>query len=817
MTSTMTQVTPSTDSRPRPKGSINVPSPAYQQLKFNPAFVRQQNNSGNRSTGPTGVARNMLAPKRNETSAIPKTQGGIMKQKLTFLPSRAPRNRYTIKSADKLNNTPVNHLSLIHALINQPSFTPIFKLFRNPSPSTAVTDVKPRIAKPSKPLFGELIPLQRPEIPVDPRKTRATVYPNRLGPTSATPDRTPPCSTHSTPRSGTSSAPATSPPRSPPTPRLPPRPASAAPNPARPPVTAPTQASLAGGVEPHTRTVTTEHPSAEIPVAHHAGLRVPSDRPQQDPLEIALAAIFESEEQEVRIHNAPSRGPFLTPPPVQLQIAMASNPQQPMDIGPPPAKSARTDISDKFLNKSEANRAKKNPNKPEVKEDDFVVQPLGRKYGEPKNKRSLSASFSQIPTLTLRMLMPGDSKDADKEDRRMDQTFKQEKVEFLLVARPVTQTEIDAGYITESVNSSEWDIPEIEDFEDCMGQAVNAICKSNIKLIHQVQNLTLNCNTNMLNTLLKQVQWSSVASQTGIGAFSVRTDDMVALENLRTHIRGLVLGTRCFESFPKDALLKKYGLTIYFPRACAHMDPDLLIEVLRECNPGLKGPHISIPNYHTSINNARIQSIGLIETIDCKIFKDTNPNIRRRGVKIISFTGDEAFLDSLHSFPANFPFSVKLANCYIRGGDRVKERYTGATPQRPKMAMSAVRELLRRNSTTITNEALDEEDRLASGMRETNIEGTNINNLSLNNPESFLHTRTTNLTAPTYLTTAGRTGSPDLGQTRKNKHGMFTVILITSQTLSLSLTRDYKSTNVNLTLVSLGLHKPPKHTGPWTT
>ena len=98
-----------------------------------------------------------------------------------------------------------------------------------------------------------------------------------------------------------------------------------------------------------------------------------------------------------------------------------------------------------------------------------------------------------------------------------------------------------------------------------------------------------------------------------------------------------------------------------------------------------------------------------------------NPNIRRRGVKIISFTGDEAFLDSLHSFPANFPFSVKLANCYIRGGDRVKERYAGTKPQRPKMAMSEVQELLRRNSITITNEALDEEERLANNMRSTNI------------------------------------------------------------------------------------------------
>lgn len=90
----------------------------------------------------------------------------------------------------------------------------------------------------------------------------------------------------------------------------------------------------------------------------------------------------------------------------------------------------------------------------------------------------------------------------------------------------------------------------------------------------------------------------------------------------------------------------------------------------------------------------------------------------------MSFTGDEAFLDSLNSFPANFPFSVKLANCYIRGGHRIKERFAGIKPQQPKMAMSTVRELLKRNSTIMTNEAINEEDKLAHGLREANLAGT---------------------------------------------------------------------------------------------
>ena len=82
--------------------------------------------------------------------------------------------------------------------------------------------------------------------------------------------------------------------------------------------------------------------------------------------------------------------------------------------------------------------------------------------------------------------MPGDSKDADPEDRRLDMSFKTEKVEFLLVARPITDREIKEGCIVESVNESAWDIQEAEDFEDAMGKATNMLCTGNKHLIHQV-------------------------------------------------------------------------------------------------------------------------------------------------------------------------------------------------------------------------------------------------------------------------------------------------------------------------------------------
>ena len=96
--------------------------------------------------------------------------------------------------------------------------------------------------------------------------------------------------------------------------------------------------------------------------------------------------------------------------------------------------------------------------------------------------------------------------------------------------------------------------------------------------------------------------------------------------------------------------------------------------------------------------------------MECREYKKTHPVVRRRGAKIITFTGDEEFLDRLHSFPSNFPFSIKIANAYIRGGDRVKERYAGGKSQRPKISQRALRDLLQRNSKMRADAAAEAED-----------------------------------------------------------------------------------------------------------
>ena len=156
---------------------------------------------------------------------------------------------------------------------------------------------------------------------------------------------------------------------------------------------------------------------------------------------------------------------------------------------------------------------------------------------------------------------------------------------------------------------------------------------------------------------------------------------------------------------------------------------------------------------------------GTIETIECREYKKTHPVVRRRGAKIITFTGDEEFLDSLHAFPSNFPFSIKIANAYIRGGDRVKERYAGGKPQRPRISQGALRDLLKRNSNSMADAAAEAEDRLADDLRRTDLHGKHIDPLIITMSLTILNFsqegKPSNPADPAVL-------APDLHNTAKN-------------------------------------------------
>ena len=160
--------------------------------------------------------------------------------------------------------------------------------------------------------------------------------------------------------------------------------------------------------------------------------------------------------------------------------------------------------------------------------------------------------------------------------------------------------------------------------------------------------------------LVHAFKWASVGAATGVGCFSVSTGQLDHINDIRGVMRSIIFNNRCFESFPKRAMMKSFSLTAFFPRANKFVTMGKLIEWIFTCNWGLKGTIWASP---------------------VKKFPDDHINPRKRGARILSFSGDQKFLDSLHAFPMGYPFSVKLSNVYIQVGERTK---VGHTSQRKR-------------------------------------------------------------------------------------------------------------------------------------
>ena len=98
---------------------------------------------------------------------------------------------------------------------------------------------------------------------------------------------------------------------------------------------------------------------------------------------------------------------------------------------------------------------------------------------------SVTILLSSLST-TSRSLMPGSSKDSDPDDLSLNQTFRADKIEFLLVSRPATPAEANTKHQILNVNTSDWDIPKDEEYEDAMGCAIAEFTKTDSDLIHVI-------------------------------------------------------------------------------------------------------------------------------------------------------------------------------------------------------------------------------------------------------------------------------------------------------------------------------------------
>ena len=79
------------------------------------------------------------------------------------------------------------------------------------------------------------------------------------------------------------------------------------------------------------------------------------------------------------------------------------------------------------------------------------------------------------------------------------------------------------------------------------------------------------------------------------------------------------------------------------------MKTQKLTDLLMDCNEGLDGE---------------------IAPLDVKYFPESHP---RHWARVVILSATQPFLDSLQRFPKDFPFSINMANVYIRGGTRTDE------------------------------------------------------------------------------------------------------------------------------------------------
>ena len=138
--------------------------------------------------------------------------------------------------------------------------------------------------------------------------------------------------------------------------------------------------------------------------------------------------------------------------------------------------------------------------------------------------------------------------------------------------------------------------------------------------------------------------WSSTGWNAGVGLVALTTDNLQLIEDFRQTVASIELDGQRFITLPKQMLLKKYALTIYFGQQFHRFETPKLMEFLGMCN-NLKG------------------SFDLIKT---RHFSKDHDNPRRRGARIVAFEGDQEFLDSLHAFPKDYPFNIRFGgNLYI--------------------------------------------------------------------------------------------------------------------------------------------------------
>ena len=255
--------------------------------------------------------------------------------------------------------------------------------------------------------------------------------------------------------------------------------------------------------------------------------------------------------------------------------------------------------------------------------------------------------------------------------KTLDCTFRAERIEFVIMTRKM-----------DDINA-EWEIPEPSDFDELMNVAIADFIDDDL-------------------TRMNAIQWSSVGQQTGVGLFSMGCENMALVELFRSLLRIKGYKNLYVESFPKQTLLGSYAMTLYAHKGSLPYRPAVLIALLMQSNPDLKGS---------------------IEVLESKNYPLNHATEKRRGARIISLQADQEFLDCIHAYPTSYPFTAGiLKNLYIRGGTRrnTKDPNARKPPRRPRLSKTSQKRLLQQSNNDIMKNSAAEDD-VASKLSGTHI------------------------------------------------------------------------------------------------
>ena len=175
----------------------------------------------------------------------------------------------------------------------------------------------------------------------------------------------------------------------------------------------------------------------------------------------------------------------------------------------------------------------------------------------------------------------------DFESMPLDQKFRAECIEFVVMTKPLPRDGAN--------DDNEWEVPEASFFDNIMNEVFAEFIDTDI-------------------TRMDAIKWSSVGTQTGVGAFSAVTNQLDKVQHFRSLMRAKVFNGQRAESFPKQTLLNNYGITLYAHGATtAYRAPILLAMLLRTHQEDFKGQcevlkHDKFPANHPIVRKQKGQN-----------------------------------------------------------------------------------------------------------------------------------------------------------------------------------------------------------------